>query len=285
MNKGVQRSVCMKRVSLITLVLCLLSGTYAILNKQTLKRMMMLWLGVLIFQFVVGCTNTSLNHISDGTARYDESRDGQAISGKTKVVEINRRLSISHYNRGVLHATESRYDLAILDYNQAIKADPEFTQPYFARATAYHMQGKYDLAISDYDQAIAIDPMYAAAYDNRGVAYADKGQYDRAISDYNKAVEINPTLTKAYNNLKKAYDGKGQHDRRLIDFVKATDKPKGAREISNQPSPHELDETVPEVSETKRIRYCVKKDASGEFMKDASGNFIFVPVYEGEPEE
>ena len=31
-------------------------------------------------------------------------------------------------------------------------------------------------------------------------------------------------------------------------------------------------------------RHRVKKDASGELVKDASGNFIFVPVYEGEQE-
>ncbi|MHA2213454.1 MAG: tetratricopeptide repeat protein, partial [Candidatus Thorarchaeota archaeon] len=174
---------------------------------------------------------------------------------------------------------------AISDYDQAIEADPEYAQPYFARASAYHKQGKYDLAISDYDKAIMIDQMYAAAYNNRGVAYVKKGRYDRAISDYSKAIEINPKLTKAYKNLEAAYKERGRHDEALLDFVNTTDKPKGVREISNQPSPHEQDVTVPEVSETKRIRYRVKKDESGELMKDESGNFIFVPVYEDEPEE
>jgi tetratricopeptide (TPR) repeat protein len=115
----------------------------------------------------VGCTNTSLDHVSYGAVRYDEGRDSQAVSGKTKVVEINPSLSRAHYNQGVFHATEGRYDLVISDYDHAIEADPEYALTYFARATAYHKQGKYDLAFSDYDQAIVINPMYAATYNNR----------------------------------------------------------------------------------------------------------------------
>jgi len=35
----------------------------------------------------------------------------------------------------------------------------------------------------------------------------------------------------------------------------------------------------------KLIGYRARKNASGELMKDASGNFIFVPVYEDELEQ
>lgn len=43
--------------------------------------------------------------------------------------------------------------------------------------------------------------------------------------------------------------------------------------------------TDPNIPPRKLIGYRVKKDESGGLMKDASGNFIFVPVYEDEPEE
>jgi hypothetical protein len=43
--------------------------------------------------------------------------------------------------------------------------------------------------------------------------------------------------------------------------------------------------TVPKTPSRKLIGYRARKDTSGELMKDASGNFIFVPVYEDEPEE
>jgi hypothetical protein len=35
----------------------------------------------------------------------------------------------------------------------------------------------------------------------------------------------------------------------------------------------------------RRIKYQVRKDASGELMKDASGNYIFVPLYDKEEQE
>ena len=41
----------------------------------------------------------------------------------------------------------------------------------------------------------------------------------------------------------------------------------------------------PKTPPRKLIGYRAKKNASGELMKDASGNFIFVPVYEDELEE
>jgi hypothetical protein len=43
--------------------------------------------------------------------------------------------------------------------------------------------------------------------------------------------------------------------------------------------------TDPKTPPRKVIGYRAKKNASGELMKDASGNFIFVPVYEDELEE
>jgi len=43
--------------------------------------------------------------------------------------------------------------------------------------------------------------------------------------------------------------------------------------------------TEPKTPPRKLIGYRARKNASGELMKDASGNFIFVPVYEDELEE
>ena len=40
--------------------------------------------------------------------------------------------------------------------------------------------------------------------------------------------------------------------------------------------------TVPKTPQKKLIGYRARKNTSGELMKDASGNFIFVPVYEDE---
>ena len=39
-------------------------------------------------------------------------------------------------------------------------------------------------------------------------------------------------------------------------------------------------ENNPDPHVRRRIRYQVRKDASGELMKNASGNYIFTPVYE-----
>ena len=49
--------------------------------------------------------------------------------------------------------------------------------------------------------------------------------------------------------------------------------------------PDSYQTTDPKTPSRKLIGYRANKDASGELMKDASGNFIFVPVYEGEPEQ
>jgi len=35
----------------------------------------------------------------------------------------------------------------------------------------------------------------------------------------------------------------------------------------------------------RHIRYQVRKDASGELMKDASGNYIFAPLYDDKQQE
>lgn len=60
-----------------------------------------------------------------------------------------------------------------------------------------------------------------------------------------------------------AVDGAGaaSEDRKVL----AEQKPQ-----ENNPDPHVR----------KRIRYQARKDASGELIKDASGNYIFAPVYE-----
>ena len=39
-------------------------------------------------------------------------------------------------------------------------------------------------------------------------------------------------------------------------------------------------ENKPDPHARRSIRYQIRKDASGELMKDASGNYIFTPVYE-----
>ena len=43
--------------------------------------------------------------------------------------------------------------------------------------------------------------------------------------------------------------------------------------------------TEPKMPPRKLIGYRARKNVSGELMKDASGNFIFVPVYEDELEQ
>lgn len=60
-----------------------------------------------------------------------------------------------------------------------------------------------------------------------------------------------------------AVDGAGaaSEDRKVLSSQKPQEK---------SPDPHMR----------RHIRYRVRKDASGELMKDASGNYIFVPVYE-----
>jgi hypothetical protein len=44
-------------------------------------------------------------------------------------------------------------------------------------------------------------------------------------------------------------------------------------------------ENSPDPYMRRRIKYQVRKDASGELMKDASGNYLFVPVYDDEQQE
>ena len=65
-----------------------------------------------------------------------------------------------------------------------------------------------------------------------------------------------------------AVDGAGaaSEDRKVL----AEQKPQ-----ENNPDPHVR----------KRIRYQARKDASGELMKDASGNYIFAPLYDEEQQE
>lgn len=49
------------------------------------------------------------------------------------------------------------------------------------------------------------------------------------------------------------------------------------RKILSEQKPQENN---PDPHARRRIRYLVRKDASGKLMKDTSGNYIFVPVYE-----
>jgi hypothetical protein len=49
------------------------------------------------------------------------------------------------------------------------------------------------------------------------------------------------------------------------------------RKVLSKPKPQD---SKPNTPAERRIRYRVQKDASGKLLKDSSGNFIFVPVYE-----
>jgi len=44
-------------------------------------------------------------------------------------------------------------------------------------------------------------------------------------------------------------------------------------------------ENRPDSHVRRRIRYQARKDESGELMKDSSGNYIFVPLYEQQQQE
>lgn len=54
------------------------------------------------------------------------------------------------------------------------------------------------------------------------------------------------------------------------------------RKVLSEQKPQEIS---PDSRVRRRIRYQVRKDASGELMKDASGNYIFAPVYDEEQQE
>lgn len=52
-------------------------------------------------------------------------------------------------------------------------------------------------------------------------------------------------------------------------------------EVVSEQGPPESDPNLPA---KRRVRYRALKDASGELLKDASGNFIFAPFFENEKE-
>jgi hypothetical protein len=54
------------------------------------------------------------------------------------------------------------------------------------------------------------------------------------------------------------------------------------RKVLSEQKPQEND---PDARVRGCIRYQVRKDASGELMKDASGNYIFTPLYDKEQKE
>jgi hypothetical protein len=54
------------------------------------------------------------------------------------------------------------------------------------------------------------------------------------------------------------------------------------RKVLSEQKPQKND---PDARVRGRIRYQVRKDASGELMKDASGNYIFTPLYDEEQKE
>jgi hypothetical protein len=54
------------------------------------------------------------------------------------------------------------------------------------------------------------------------------------------------------------------------------------RKILSEQKPQE---NSPDSHVRRRIKYQVRKDASGELMKDTSGNYIFAPVYDYEQQE
>ena len=65
-----------------------------------------------------------------------------------------------------------------------------------------------------------------------------------------------------------AVDGAGaaSEDRKVLS---------GQKPQENNPDPHVK----------RRVRYQARKDTSGELMKDASGNYIFAPLYDDEQQE
>jgi hypothetical protein len=54
------------------------------------------------------------------------------------------------------------------------------------------------------------------------------------------------------------------------------------RKVSSGQKPQQ---NGPDSHVRRRIRYQVRKDASGQLIKDSSGNYIFAPLYEEEQQE
>ena len=144
-----------------------------------------------------------------------------AISGYSKIIELNPNNAIVYGNRGIAHGRNGDYTLAISDFSKAIEINPSDAVAYSNRGNVHRDNGYYDRAIDDFNKAIEINPSDAVAYNNRGNVYRDNGYYNRAIDDFNKAIEIDPSLAAAYSNRGNAHDDKGDHARALADHNKA----------------------------------------------------------------
>ena len=187
--------------------LFLVSGLYYLLDKKTLRGM------VLVLMMIIVC-NSVLTFQRNKVWKDDIVLWNDAV-GKSP------HKARPYVNRGMAYLRQNEFTKAMADLNKAIAMNPKAADSYYNRGFIYDVQGNTTRALADYNKAIEINPNYAAAYQNRSNIYTIQGDFTRAILDLNKAVELRPNIADIYNNIGSIYAQQGEFIPALSAYNKA----------------------------------------------------------------
>ena len=119
------------------------------------SRGTLITLGMVACAFVAGCTGSSVEYFSRGTACAKKGQYDRAISNYDKAVVIDSKNADIYANRGYVYFIKGEYDRAIVNYNRAIEINPNYAEVYINRGNAYSIMEEYDRAMEYYEKSLS----------------------------------------------------------------------------------------------------------------------------------
>lgn len=168
---------------------------------------------------------SSAARYTEGRAKFDLVRFGQAHYSFSKAVELNPNFEQALYMRGVssicMHHDSTDLRNAVEDFKRVLSLNPNSAKTYFALGDCYLFLEEYDLSVENFNKGFELDSGTYNSYNNRGRAYAALKDYERAIADFDKAIELRADFDVAYHNRSSCYAALGDAAQAQADADKA----------------------------------------------------------------
>jgi tetratricopeptide (TPR) repeat protein len=211
-----RRKIEIKRVWIITIIICVLLGALTFSRNAIWKDSVILWEDTLRRN-----PSDYRAHNNLGYAFQTQGLMHKALEHYRTAVKLKPRYPKAHNNLGIAYQARGFIDRAIEHYKIAVNLKPEYPNALYNLGNAYNLKGLYDMAIENYKAALELNPSNYRAQNNLGVAYKSQGLVSKAIEHYRAAIEIKPNYSEAYTNLGNAYRSQGLKDK-AIEHYKAS---------------------------------------------------------------
>lgn len=135
-----------------------------------------------------------------GNANMDRGLYWNAISGFTKILEMDPDYKQIYYNRSIAFGAAGFDALQLQDLNMALQLDPDYAWAYVSRAAYYLKNGEIDNFRSDSEKVISLEPDNPYVYMNIAELHRGEMRYDSAYYYLNKVISLDPNFAEAYLN-------------------------------------------------------------------------------------